>query len=570
MDVNVTPSAKRCTFTWVWSALVLWALSCGVAWASLRYVSPDHPQASDAGEGSIDRPYLSITAAMTRMLPGDTLRIAPGVYRESIIFPPRAWSIDKPTSIIGSDSGTVTLLGTVPVVAWESIGNGQFIRRRWAIEPQQILVNGVMLKQVGGTIFKGYPVQPDHELATLHKSQGGIWPSRLLGTRADMPPGSFLYDAAKRELLIQIASNTLSDSLVEVAVRPYLVQGQNVSGVSISNIRFQFSNTTTTSRQAAVTLIGSGNTLDGLVIEDADGVGIEVSGDENVVRNCRVTRSGFLGIKARGRNVFIENNEISFNNTRRFNKWWEAGGMKFVGGGGLQSSRISNNRVHHNYGDGIWFDWGNDGNRVDHNLSAYNEGFGIQFEASSGGQFLDNQVFGNHQRGIYLIHSRDSIVAHNLVVANGLDGIAVIDEQRSDPKGILDLRPRGNKVFANLVAWNGAAALILPGAEYSNRSDANLYFQEIGSPYFSMGWPKGMFNKRRLSDWQTKERQDQASKLISTAMPDKIKTGFAKENLAIEWDLIAAAVNQFKVPVESLQTFLPTDLDLNTRVGPRR
>ena len=65
---------------------------------------------------------------------------------------------------------------------------------------------------------------------------------------------------------------------MEVATRPYLVRGEYVHGLLLKNLRFRYATTSTSSRQGAVTLIGNGNTLEDIVVEDADGAGIELSG----------------------------------------------------------------------------------------------------------------------------------------------------------------------------------------------------------------------------------------------------------------------------------------------------
>lgn len=543
------------------------AMTHAPALAAVRYVVPDHPQAEDSGWGTADKPYRTLAFAMSRLMPGDVLRIAAGTYREALILPRRAWSKDVPTTIEGDPDRPVVLLGTDVVADWEAVGAGRYVKRAWAAEPQQVLVNGAMLKQIGGTIFMGYPVRLGHELGRLHRSQGGIWPTRQEGTPDDMPPGSFLYDAATRALYLRTVDGSPPES-VEVATRPFLIHGENVAGIVIRNIHGRHASTTTASRQAAVTLNGQGNTLENLVVEDVDGVGVQISGDDNVLRNSRVVRSGFLGIKARGQRVLIEHNEVSHNNTRGFNKWWEAGGMKFVGQGGLRNSRVADNRVHHNYGDGIWFDWGNQDNRIERNLVAYNQGFGIHYEACAGAHILDNRVFGNKQRGIYLPHGRDSWVAHNLVVANGLDGIVAVDEGRNDPKGQLDLRPRNNRVLANVVAWNGGAAVILPGTEYQNVSNGNL-FVEAGAPMFSMGWPKMLSPRMPLREWQTKHEQDRDSRHVTASMPASVRTNLVKGALDIDWSVLNAWIAGYALPADRLSDAGLPGQPVHGKAGPR-
>jgi parallel beta-helix repeat protein len=539
MPTTLLPGTRCRTFeTWLFTVML--CAACGSAHAAVRLVAPHDPAAADTGSGTRERPYRTLAYAMSQLMPGDTLIIAAGTYREAMIFPPRAWSTDKPTLITGERAGSVTVLGSDVVSGWTRRADGLFIKQLWHEQPQQVMVKQKPLKQIGGTIFDGYPERADHPLAGLHQSQGGIWPTRATLPPGAMPADSFFHDARTQTLIIRSSMKQLRDGDVEVAVRPYLLLARNVAGVTVRNIRFRHANTTTLSRQGALTLSGHGNRLQHVTVEDMDGAGIEVAGDDNVITDCVVTRSGYLGIKARGRRNRITGNDVSDNNTRGFNKWWEAGGMKFIGGGGLRDSVVAGNRVHHNHGDGIWFDWGNRDNTIQRNVVAYNDGFGIHYEASSGAHILDNQVFGNQQRGIYLPHSSDSVVANNLVAANGLDGIAIVDEGRTDPDGKLNLRPYRNQVRANTLAWNHGAAVILPGAAYANQSDINLFLQTRDKLYFSMGWPHGRRDKDSLERWRHAQGQDLHSTVVPGAIDARLSRALARGELAPDWSNLPA------------------------------
>ena len=204
-------------------------------------------------------------------------------------------------------------------------------RSPWPAETAQVFVDGAPLQQIAGTIFNGYPVKVDHSMNHILKSIGGIWPGRRAGDETTMPVGSFYYKHSTKSLYVRVAKTTLATSRVEVSARTYSLQGQNVAGITVRNLEFQHGNTSPNSQSGLLTMIGNRVTLERIRVLRADSVGVEVMGDDNTIRDSSFNSCGQLGIKARGKRARLINNETRYNNTRGFNKWWEAGGAKFVG-----------------------------------------------------------------------------------------------------------------------------------------------------------------------------------------------------------------------------------------------
>jgi parallel beta-helix repeat protein len=381
----------------------------------------------------------------------------------------------------------------------------------------------------------------------LHQGQGGIWPGRVPGGVAEMTENSFHYDAGTQSLYVKIAPQaSLEGRVVEVSVRPYLVLGKGVKGLNLSGLRFQHANTTAVSQSGAISLSGDRMVLESIEVSHVDGTGIDVTGDENVIRGSRAVHCGQIGMKLRGRGVRIIDSETSFNNTRGFNTWWEAGGAKFVGNGGLIDSEVRGHRAIANKGDGIWFDWMNSNNKVHDNVSAYNAGFGIHYEASQKGHITNNRVFGNKLRGIYLPHSSGTVVAHNLVAKNGMEGIAIVDEGRAQSKA--ELRPRGNRVIGNIVAWNGRSAIVLPAALADNASDYNLYLISGEPPAFSLGWASRQSPIRKgLDAWRTASGQDEHSWSRQFEMPAELLAALEKRRPDADWSPVTKLASRFSV-----------------------
>jgi parallel beta-helix repeat protein len=363
-------------------------------------------------------------------------------------------------------------------------------------------------------------------------------------------------------LYIQVGLKSLQGHTVEASVRPYLVQGYGLSHVTLKNIAFRHANITSINWSGAVAMRGDHLLLDHLSVTDVDGNGADIKGDDNIVRNSTFSRCGQVGLKVRGRRNKVLDNVISHNNTRDFNKWWEAGGAKFVGEGGLQDSEVAGNRVFDNNGDGIWFDWHNANNRIHDNVSAYNKGFGIHYEASRGGYIYNNVIFGNKQRGIYLNDSSHSVIAHNLVAANGLDGIKVIDDSRA--KKHPEFKPDGNSVFGNIIAWNKKMALALPDDASDNRSDFNLFVHAADDPVaFKKGQGAGTPPTRHgLDKWQAASGQDTHSWIAVLGMPAATAQALKKKKTDLQWPELKQLASRHAVgavPHQSVPGAAPLD-----------
>ena len=111
-------------------------------------------------------------------------------------------------------------------------------------------------------------------------------------------------------------------------------------GVDIDNLLISQPDTGEQALEITDMLVRSGSldviVIDSVAVLECDSIGIVVDGPGFVIRNSTVDACGQLGMNVRGADGVLENNVVRNNNTRGFNKWWEAGGMKFVGNGGLK------------------------------------------------------------------------------------------------------------------------------------------------------------------------------------------------------------------------------------------
>lgn len=88
--------------------------------------------------------------------------------------------------------------------------------------------------------------------------------------------------------------------------------------------------------------------------------------------------------------VVVTGNEISSNNTRRVNVFWEAGGFKMVSG---SSAVVSGNWFHDNWGWGVWFDYTGGNHQVVDNTFERESFGGVTYEASGPGTQIAYNTF---------------------------------------------------------------------------------------------------------------------------------------------------------------------------------
>lgn len=456
--------------------------------------------------------------AVRNVRSGDVLQFRAGVYRMNIELPRGCRNI----GVRAAQGEHVVVKGSDVVLSVDTEADGQlsFSQPR---EPSQVFVDGVLLQQMGGTVFDGYPLNPNSTYHRLHGGSGGIWPGRRKEDSSFLPDGAFRYDEARQRVVFRYAK-WRHTSVVEMSTRARLFYAEDCTGVRLEGMVFEHSNVSRFGRGAAVTVIGSENTVEAIEVRRTDLVGMIIIGDGNRLARSKFVGNGQLGIAARGKGVSIVDVEASFNNYRGFNKWWEAGGFKFVGHGGLQQSELIRCRAFGNDGDGVWYDWKNVDNKIEGCLIAYNRGFGVHYEASTRGHVLNNIVHSNAQHGIYFSDSSESRIEGNTVMVNGLIGIVAVETGRVDDRGVM-FSGRGVGVFGNSVGWNagGALALFFPRVGDA-LADDNTYYGEGKHLGFSRGFPSPASPQRySLKEWQTQSGGDLHSVARVVAVPESVK-----------------------------------------------
>lgn len=210
----------------------------------------------------------------------------------------------------------------------------------------------------------------------------------------------------------------------------------------------------------------TGWVIEGNEIRRNASVGVR-TGHRMQVRGNWIHHNGQLGVSGIGDDIVVEGNEIAWNNDqKKFEYRWEAGATKFV-----QTRRlvVRNNRIHHNWGPGVWMDDDNIDVTVEGNLVEDNADTGIFHEIGYAAVIRNNTVRRNgfdraawaYGAGILVAHSPDVEVSGNTVEDN-FNGIMAIQQARGSgaygPHRLDNLHVHHNRIVQRVGQWAAGVA----------------------------------------------------------------------------------------------------------------
>lgn len=222
--------------------------------------------------------------------------------------------------------------------------------------------------------------------------------------------------------------------------------------------------------------------------------GLAVLGDDARVSNVRTHHNGRYGLTVTHacdgcpgpKGVVVENSEIAYNNTRRLDPGYDAGGTKFSAG--TIGTVVRRNKIHHNFGSGLWFDSLNKSARIYRNRIFENYRWGIIWEASYGGV----EIHHNSLSGNGVGDGSSNPYNGQIVVADsdgGTSGIEIFDNEvfgSAFPITLIDGSDRSGStrsvtVRDNVMTLQGDANLVggfgvdLFSSDAHNRFERNTY-----------------------------------------------------------------------------------------------
>jgi len=428
-------------------------LASAVSVSAATYeVAQRSPQASDDGSGTQARPLKTINRAAEKVGPGDTVAIRDGIYRETVTVK-TSGTAQAPIQFVAAPGAHVLLTGADRLTGWQKAEGGLPIYRvPW---PHR---------------FIGWSKQMTHPGDDYHRLIGRCEQVAIQGyllrqvlEANQLAPGSFFVDISNQVLEVWDAgSRDLNQVLVEASVRQeiFRVEGDYVQ---LRGMRFCYA--ANMAQHGAVVLAGSHDILEDCAIESMNASGATLSGQHQVIGGCVFRDNGQLGFGANGaHDLLFTESLVENNNTKGFDRGWEAGGDKLVL---CRNAILKQSRFLRNRGNGIWFDIGNENCVVSQCLIADNEDSGIFCEISLGMQAHDNVVIGNGfaetpgawgaQAGISISSSPECIIERNLILGNR-EGFNFREQTRTTPrigqKGEVPIWNHDETIRRNIIALN--------------------------------------------------------------------------------------------------------------------
>lgn len=492
--------------------------------------------ASDENPGSADKPFRTINAAAQKAVPGDTIEVQSGIYRERVI-PASGGSKDAPIIYRVAPGAKVQVKGSEE---W---------RNPWT--PLEGL-QGVYISKIDAKWFKGarnpYITTISVASSDISKAARPIatsdlekpWSQTLGQVFADGEPltqvesmaelgktdHAWIVSATGEEILVRMADGTGSPEAfsIEWSVRDriFAPYRRGLGYIHVRGFHFEHCANQGPFPQGGAVSMRSGRhwVIEDNTIRYAKTIGLDVGSEtwrgeslrdthekdkrlivqsSHLVRNNTISDNGLCGIAGwSSPGVKIYNNLIERNNRLHFSRanssWEEWAGIKLH----ATNAVIAGNIVRDNHAHGIWLDNDYNGARITGNTILGNRGSGVFLELGAGSVLVDQNIiaetapmsdfFGGN--GIYCHDASGVRAVHNLLMENA--GYGVLMRAITTRKIWGSAVCASNEIVANnIFVENGTGATSLPFPNSrgdGNWSDGNLYLMskdrmEKGRPF---------------------------------------------------------------------------------------
>lgn len=376
-----------------------------------------------------DRQFRTIQGAAKIASAGDLVVIHSGVYRETVLIE-KSGTREKPIRFQAGPNANVVVTGLDQLNDWHK-------------ESDNIYSTSWPHRFIQGSKTDAYPDDEYHRLiGRAEQVLVNGYPLHQTLARDRLSRGDFNVDLVNQRLYISPTGGedltAKAGASIEASTRSLLWHCKG-DYVIARGIHFRYA--ANQAQQGGAIFEGRGDRVEDCTFDHMSGSGAAFTGPDQVVQRCAFSDNGQLGFGAcRAHNLRLTDCTIRNNNTKGFNRQWEAGGNKIVLSRGvvLEKSRFISNR-----GAGIWFDIGNENCTVRNCLIADNEDAGIFYEISYGLHAHDNVIVGNGfastpgawgaQAGIVLSSSPNCVITRNLLVGNR-EGFNFREQERMTPR----------------------------------------------------------------------------------------------------------------------------------------
>jgi hypothetical protein len=351
-------------------------------------VATQHPQATDEGAGTEDRPFKTIGKAAKAAGPGDLIRVGPGLYRERVML--RAGENGKPVTLEGTNGAIVS--GADALTGWVKAENGWWVLKDW---------DGREKYSGPNFNFDDARSQPANLLYVDDE------PMEFVPGKAELVPGTWtaeppLHSGIKTLILCPLPG-------IDPAKVP-----TEISDVRTTLLTTKFDHVRRLHFTRGGVSVRSGSVLEDSIVDWVSGNGVGVGGQDAVVRNNKILWCGHTGMGGGGglRNV-IEGNYLAYNAWRDFQASWHAGATKFIPA--CTDWIIRSNEVCYSYAAGIYYDGGACGTVNEGNVCHDIIGEGLFDEIGYGNTWRDNVSYNVIGNALQIGNSSEDKVYRNIL-----------------------------------------------------------------------------------------------------------------------------------------------------------
>ena len=464
------------------------------------------PSGDDNNPGTEASPVRTLTKAV-QLSPssGGTVVLRGGLYRDG-----KTSNVAKSITFQAYPNEKPWLDGTDIVTSWTDDGDG-----KWSVAWDTPTFCASKYNNFNGSNFDAGAGGPCHHPdQSLDPSNPMAWDPQLVykndtyipqvSSREEATGDTFYYDRTLKRIVLGFSP---SGNLVELAARAQAIyiEAGSPSGGGVKGIGFRrfATNEYNGNRTHGALLVNVQDyTLENSVFTQMAGAGASFANPKNaVIRNNYFVDNGFNGLDGNGKNALsgnsdntlIEGNIFRNNNTEKFGTGCSAScaaaGSKFAHMVGMT---VKNNIFDSNNGSGFWCDLYCTDVKIINNVAKNNTKSGIYYEVSNNGVIASNLAVNNGGEGIKS-GSATTRIYNNTSVNNGV-GFLIYDDSRAASGS--EIAPDTVQVdFVNNIVYGGTNIIRV----YNGQTNANQIFSSFtDNAYYR---PSGI--PTRFIEWRT-------------------------------------------------------------------